>query len=347
MTPIRCERGRLCVVRCCHAVAWMAVLSSLLLSGCTLLSGSRPPIARMTATPGSGESPLVVQFDASESSDPDGTIESYHWDFGDGATGSGVTTQHTYVNTTQETERYTATLTVTNDKSAISWAQQSIEVLPRGSVGGGGPGDPVAHIAVDRIIGLMPFRVTFDASASDGGGGTIVAYSWDFDDGRTGTGSRVTHTYTPEVTTEFRVTLYVWTDGGGVGVAEITIVAIVPSEDPSYENPHAELATVEPVLIYASPNPASVPTLYEVTFDPRGSYADAGHRILYYAWNFGDGSNWVIRTNNNPITHVYRLNVPSRTFVVRMYVYDDQGLEGEVVRNLTLTQPGDDDDDDD
>jgi hypothetical protein len=39
---------------------------------------------------------LTCTFDASASSDTDGTITSYAWSFGDGTTGSGVTASHTY-----------------------------------------------------------------------------------------------------------------------------------------------------------------------------------------------------------------------------------------------------------
>lgn len=44
-----------------------------------------PPVARFLASPVSGRVPLSVSFDASESNDPDGVIDNYHWDFGDGS----------------------------------------------------------------------------------------------------------------------------------------------------------------------------------------------------------------------------------------------------------------------
>jgi peptide/nickel transport system substrate-binding protein len=49
-----------------------------------------------------------VSFDASGSIDPDGTIASYQWDFGDASTGTGMTTSHTYASATT----YTVELTV-------------------------------------------------------------------------------------------------------------------------------------------------------------------------------------------------------------------------------------------
>ena len=52
-----------------------------------------------------------VNFDGTGSSDPDGTIVAYDWDFGDGGTGTGVTPTHTYA----AAGIYTVTLTVTDD----------------------------------------------------------------------------------------------------------------------------------------------------------------------------------------------------------------------------------------
>ncbi|MBE3128800.1 MAG: PKD domain-containing protein, partial [Actinobacteria bacterium] len=53
----------------------------------------------------------IAAFDGSSSSDEDGTIVSYSWDFGDGSTGSGVTVTHTY----NAPGNYKATLIVTDD----------------------------------------------------------------------------------------------------------------------------------------------------------------------------------------------------------------------------------------
>lgn len=48
---------------------------------------NQPPTAVASATPASGTAPLNVAFIAAGSSDPDGSIASYQWAFGDGTTG--------------------------------------------------------------------------------------------------------------------------------------------------------------------------------------------------------------------------------------------------------------------
>ncbi|WPB73759.1 glycoside hydrolase family 44 protein [Archangium violaceum] len=88
-------------------------------------SGNPPPVADATATPSSGTAPLVVSLSGAGSTDSNGTIVSYVWDFGDGQQGTGLTQSHTY----SQPGTYTATLTVTDDGGATSSDTVSISVL--------------------------------------------------------------------------------------------------------------------------------------------------------------------------------------------------------------------------
>lgn len=87
-----------------------------------VLVQSKHPIAQFTFSPASGvKVNTPVAFDASASSDPDGTIAEYLWDFGDGSwtVTNAPTTQHTYTQPGQ----YTVALVVkdaTGDTSAPS-----------------------------------------------------------------------------------------------------------------------------------------------------------------------------------------------------------------------------------
>ena len=94
-------------------------------------TGNRPPVASMTATPQTGTAPLAVSFDGAASSDPDGTIASYAWNFGDNTSGTGATTSHTYT----AAGTYTATLTVADNQGATSTISKVITVTAPASSG--------------------------------------------------------------------------------------------------------------------------------------------------------------------------------------------------------------------
>jgi PKD repeat protein len=83
---------------------------------------NQPPVASFTASPASGTAPLAVGVDASASTDPDGSIASYAWTFGDGSAATGVSSSHTYASA----GTYTITLTVTDDRGATNSTTRSI-----------------------------------------------------------------------------------------------------------------------------------------------------------------------------------------------------------------------------
>ena len=71
-----------------------------------------------------------MAFDGSASSDPDGTIVSYDWTFGDGGTASGAKPTHVY----SAAGTYTVTLTVTDDtgRKATATTSASIQAADTG-----------------------------------------------------------------------------------------------------------------------------------------------------------------------------------------------------------------------
>ncbi|MEO0732637.1 MAG: PKD domain-containing protein, partial [Bacteroidota bacterium] len=87
-----------------------------------------PPVAAFTFTPNGGTAPVEISFNGTASNDPNGDeITAYAWDFGDGNTGSGQFTTHTY----STTGTYTISLTVTDANGAQSApAQMDITITP-------------------------------------------------------------------------------------------------------------------------------------------------------------------------------------------------------------------------
>ncbi len=85
---------------------------------------NKPPLASMEFAPTWGDVPLTVHFSAATSSDPDGQIASYSWDFGDGSKGTGLFAEHEY--TTNGS--FIIMLTITDDKGATSSTKGTVFV---------------------------------------------------------------------------------------------------------------------------------------------------------------------------------------------------------------------------
>ena len=85
---------------------------------------NQPPVAVASANPENGNAPLTVQFSSAGSSDPDGAVSTYAWDFGDGNTSSEANPSHTYT----APGTYDAVLVVTDNNGATGNASVTINV---------------------------------------------------------------------------------------------------------------------------------------------------------------------------------------------------------------------------
>lgn len=162
-------------------------------------TANQPPTADPNG-PYNGTVNVPVQFNGSGSSDPDGTIASYAWNFGDGSTDTGVNPTHAYATS----GNFTVTLTVTDDAGATDSATTTATI-------GNGNQAPMAD-PNGPYTGTVGTPLQFDGTASTDPDGTIVSYIWDFGDGSSGTGATPTHTYS--VAGVYNVTLMV-TDNEG------------------------------------------------------------------------------------------------------------------------------------
>jgi PKD repeat protein len=163
----------------------------------TVIDDSEPPVATFTYAC----TDLSCTFDGSGSNDPDGTIVSYDWDFGDSKTGSDATTSHTYASS----DTYKVSLTVTDDEGDTGTLSQDV------TVSGVQNKLPVA----DFTYACTDLSCTFDGSGSNDPDGTIVSYEWDFGDSKTGSGATASHTYASGGT--YKVSLTVTDDEGDTG----------------------------------------------------------------------------------------------------------------------------------
>lgn len=85
---------------------------------------NKPPIAVFTYKQ-EGE---TITFDASASSDPDGSIARYKWDFGNGIVTDGVTSS--YTPTTPAS--FKTTLTVVDNENGVTMSQQTVALASKG-----------------------------------------------------------------------------------------------------------------------------------------------------------------------------------------------------------------------
>lgn len=190
----------------------------------TVMPKPLPPEASFTFSPTSPEVDQTVTFDASNSSDPDGTIVDYFWIFGDGTTENqtgGVTTIHSY---TSEGS-YNVTLTVTDNDQLTNTTAKSITVSPPPKEA------PEASFSYSPLNPEVNETVTFDASGSSDADGTIVDYFWSFGDGTTGAGITATHSYTLNGT--YTVALTVTDNDDLIDTTKKTINDVIP-EFPSW-----------------------------------------------------------------------------------------------------------------
>ena len=88
----------------------LSIIQQVFTGPCSCPPNLLPPTARFSVSPFLGVAPLTVDFDAGRTTDSEAILSSYHWDFGDGAQGSGRQTTHTFT----QAGTYLATLTATD-----------------------------------------------------------------------------------------------------------------------------------------------------------------------------------------------------------------------------------------
>ena len=163
-----------------------------------------PPTANFTST-AVGKN---ATFDGSGSSDSDGTVASYAWDFGDGTTGTGVSPTHHFAIPGD----HSVTLTVTDNSGASSTPVTKTVTVT----------DAAPTAAFTSSTNNL--TATFDGTGSSDSDGSVASYAWDFGDGTNGTGANPSHDYATAGT--YHVSLTV-TDDDNVASAPVVHDVIV------------------------------------------------------------------------------------------------------------------------
>ncbi|MFH1234469.1 MAG: PKD domain-containing protein [Candidatus Diapherotrites archaeon] len=225
------------------------------------------PVAVFTADKYAGSAPLTVEFDASGSSDPDGIIASYDWNFGDGGKAGTVKATHTF----SENGTYIVSLIVRDDRNAAGKGSMAIQVKPEGQ-----NFSPIALFSMKPYYGYAPLTIDFNAEASFDYDGTIQSYAWHFGDGSAGSGKNISHTFNSSG--DYDIALTITDDDSASGTLVVSLQVL----------DQAVKANLKPVAGFAVENNyyyGAVP--HKVSFDASQSY-DPDGSVVFYRWDFGD-----------------------------------------------------------
>ncbi len=284
-----------------------------------------PPKAQLAVTPGSGTGPLVVTFDGSATSDPDGAIASWSLGFGDGTpvvSGSGIPpaeVAHIY----RGAGAHTAVLTITDTDAQTSAATaQTVVTLSAANVRLAATlSPPDARLAVTPGSGDAPLPVTFDGSAGTGAGAAIASWSLAFGDGSPDASGRgappanVAHTYATAETYTARSTV---TDSSGQRSTATAQIVVAPSPA------NAQLV--------ATPGSGNAPL--PVAFDGSTS-SDPDGSIVSWSLAFGDGSPDASGSGTPP-ANVARTYGAAGTYTARLTVTDSDAQKSTATAQIDV-----------
>ena len=164
-------------------------MSTVLEHSVTLPGAPNPnqsPVAAASADISSGEAPLVVNFDSTASSDPDGSIVAYEWNFKDG---SAISTEPNPVHTFNTPGLYDVALTVADDEGSQNTATLQIMVT-KATTGCDTNCLQISSIKMSNRRSSVRAKVKVVDEAGETVSGAVVSATWTFPDGHSITQSR-------------------------------------------------------------------------------------------------------------------------------------------------------------
>ncbi len=217
------------------------------------------PTADFSYSPSAPSTQDVILF-IDASTDNDGAIVSWSWNFGDGTTSTTQHPTHQYV----DNGTYTVTLTVTDDDGVTNETSQQIVVSNVG---------PIANFTYYPLFPTDLQIIAFTDNSTDVDG-YITSWSWDFGDGNTSTAQNPNHQYTDDGT--YIVNLTITDDDGATNVTsqQISILNVAPSAD----------------FIYSPTDPTNKNVIQ--FFD---NSTDSDGNIVSWLWDFEDGNTSLVQ----------------------------------------------------
>lgn len=257
----------------------------------TIGPGGQPPQAKFTFTPENPKANEEVKF-TDQSTDPDGQVVKWEWEFGDGATSTERNPSHKYA----AKGKYTVKLTVTDNLGLTNSTTKvlPVEIKP-----------PVANFAFTPANPKAGQTVQFTDQSTDADG-TIQAWAWEFGDGTTSTERNPQHQYAKDGTYTVKLTV---TDNDGLSHTaskQITVGAGKPT-----------------VAVHCYPNPASTQTTFAYTLPSGTAKAtlyifDVTGRLVFHRDVTGTTYTWNLRSDEGEA-------LPDGPYFYYILAYNAQG----------------------
>jgi PKD repeat protein len=252
-----------------------------------------------------------LTFLGEKSTSPNGDINKYEWDFGDGSPKANTrTATHTY----KTAGLYEVILKVTDETDKTAQSAQKITLATADQ-------SPTAVIETDpplgktekSLSGRAPFEVSFDANKSTDPNNNIVEYKWDFEGKGTEDAAGPTATYVYKTPGTYNAKLTA-VDATGLESSAILVVKVL-AQDLVARLTADKLEGTQPLM---------------VTFDASSSSYPDG-QITSFEWDFGDGSAKQIGASQ--ITYNYT-SIGTFTASVVAKASDGKTAKGEIVINV-------------
>lgn len=243
-------------------------------------------------------------FDANTSTIPIGTNTNYAWAYGDGLTGTGITTTHNYATPSV----FNVTLTVTSNKGCQKAVVKQTEVFAK------------PFMAITNSPACNGKVMTFTATTQPNSG-NVTAWFWDFN-GTVGT-----------IESTGQTTGYTFPAAGN------QTVTLVSETDKGCRDTISKALYVDyvPVPQFSVNKPAGCPE-HCVTFSDLTPAIPGPAQNVTWIWSFGDGSSVVANSSANQ-SHCYTNNTSDqlKTFDIKLVVVTDKGCTDSLEKSAFIT----------
>ncbi|MHA1369092.1 MAG: PKD domain-containing protein [Promethearchaeota archaeon] len=244
-----------------------------------------------------------------QSTDNDGTIIAWFWDFGDNSTSTLQNPSHVY----SAPGNYTVNLTVTDNDGAVNWFAIAIQVyinIP-----------PTASFTYAPTSPFVGDLIYFTDTSTDADG-SVDVWSWDFGDGSTSTDQNPSHTYSNPG--NYTVTLTVTDNNGASNSVSMVILVLTQNIAPSAS------------FTYSPANPETGQT---ITFTDTSTEPDAGDSIVRWKWDLGDGT-VIYYDSSNYTSIIWHSYTSANNYTVKLTVWDSNGAQATAQQTINVVEPG-------